>query len=402
VNRHEAPRSASPGQPSAAASPASGPAMGGWPAAPGAGVGPHLVRMLARIVGVTIFVVAALSGVPPARRPVTGVVVAVIVGAMAFAVWNRRAPAWRLLLGLAVATAAADVLYATQPSSVVSVVSLVTVPTALIRLSIRQAAPFVVATIGAVGVIGWLNGRPGAGIGLMAGCLGVSTVGISIRAARERAATAERLLTSERETVEANARTQVLAERQRLAREIHDILAHTLSAQIVQLENARLLLSRGAGPDAVRAQIDQAQRLAREGLAETKRALYSLRGDARPLPQALAALAETAGARLDVEGEPRAVEPEASLAMERTVQEALTNVRKHAPGAAVDVTLRYLPEAFAVEVVDSGGSGPPLSITGSGHGLTGMRERAELLGGRLEAGPDPRGTGYRVALWIPG
>src|SRR5439155_16886870 len=139
------------------------------------------------------------------------------------------------------------------------------------------------------------------GIGLVAGCLGASTIGVSTRAAREWTAAAIRLLSSERETREANARTQVLAERQRLAREIHDILAHTLSAQIVQLENARLLLARGAPAETVRAQIDQAQRLARDGLAETKRALFSLRGEAKPVPEAVRRLAADAGAAYTIE-----------------------------------------------------------------------------------------------------
>ncbi len=235
----------------------------------------------------------------------------------------------------------------------------------------------------------------------MAGCLGASTIGISIRAARERAVTAVRLLESERETREANARMHVLTERQRLAREIHDILAHTLSAQIVRLEGARLLLRRGSPADEVLEQIDQAQRLARDGLAETKRALYSLRGASRPLPEAVAALAETAGAQLRVEGEPAPVEPETSLALERTVQEALTNARKHAPGGAVTVVLRFDPAAYEVEVTDTGAAGgrAPLAGSGGGYGLTGLRERAELLGGELRAGLD--GRGFRVWLRIP-
>jgi signal transduction histidine kinase len=413
VNAHEAPRSASPGQPPEAAPPSAGPpgaaAVGDGPAVEihsadvvadiGLGRGP--VGMAARLLGLTLFIVVSVSASPASQRAVAVALVAAIVGGVAFALWRRPTPVWQVLLGLAVAAAAGDTLYALQPRSIGWVATYVAVPMVLTRLSNRHAIPFVAVAVAAVGLVALLNDSPGAGIGLVAGCLGVSTIGVSIRAARERAASAEQLLASERQTREANARTHVLAERQRLAREIHDILAHTLSAQVVQLENARLLLARGADRDAVRAQIDQAQRLARDGLAETKRALHSLRGEARPLPEALGALAETAGARLRVEGSPGPVEPEASLALERTVQEALTNVRKHAPGATADVTLRFLPDGYAVEVVDTGGGAAPLADTGPGYGLTGMRERAELLGGRLEAGPDPRGTGYRVALWVP-
>jgi signal transduction histidine kinase len=159
-----------------------------------------------------------------------------------------------------------------------------------------------------------------------------------------------------------------------------------------------LLLGRGTPAETVLTEIEQAQRLAREGLAETKRALYSLRGDARPLSETLAGLA--AGATFTVDGDGQPVGPEVSLALERTVQEALTNVRKHVPGARVGVTLRLRAEGYEVEIRDEGASAPSaLADSGDGDGLTGMRERAELLGGRLEAGAV--GRGFRVLLSIP-
>jgi signal transduction histidine kinase len=202
----------------------------------------------------------------------------------------------------------------------------------------------------------------------------------------------------------------VLAERQRLAREIHDILAHTLSAQVVQLEGTRMLLRRGADPEAVLARVEQAQRLARDGLDETRRALDSLRGRARPLAETLPALAADAGAGYTSEGVARDVGPEASLAIVRPVQEALTNVRKHASGAATTVRLRYAPDATTVEIVDTGcreaGEAVAAAVAGvlagpgGGYGLAGMRERAELLGGELSAGPLADG-GFRVRLCIP-
>jgi signal transduction histidine kinase len=198
-------------------------------------------------------------------------------------------------------------------------------------------------------------------------------------------------------------RNQVLAERARIAREIHDILAHSLSAQIVHLEGARLLLDRDGDREQVRDRVDRAQRLARSGLEETRRALVTLRGDAPAPDEAIAALAEefraSTGRHCDVEviGPSRELSPEAGLAVVRTAQEALTNVRRHAPQARAVVRLRYLPTGVVLEVTDTGGPSQPSE--GSGYGLVGMRERAELIGGTLEAGTHE--GGFRVRLEVP-
>jgi signal transduction histidine kinase len=353
-----------------------------------------------RVVGAVAFAIAGFQSTPPHQRWLGLPLVALTIAAGMYAVLFRAGGPVRILLGLALAAACGDAMYLLIPHSVGWVVSFAIVPWSIGRLPARWALPFVIGVIAALAVVGAIRESPAGAVGLVGGCIGFSMIGLSARVARRQAEDARRLLASELATREANARTQVLAERQRLAREIHDILAHTLSAQVVQLESARLMLDRGAAAETVRAQIDQAQRLAREGLAETKRALYSLRGDARPVRDALAGLAATAGASFVAEGDPRAVEPEASLALERTVQEALTNTRKHAPGARVAVTLRLGPDGHQVEVRDDGPREPAvLADSGGGYGLTGMRERAELLGGRLEAGPD--GKGFRVWLWIP-
>ncbi|MFG2043270.1 sensor histidine kinase [Dactylosporangium sp. NPDC048998] len=187
-------------------------------------------------------------------------------------------------------------------------------------------------------------------------------------------------------------RAAALAERARLAREIHDVLAHSLSALSVQLETAAALLERDRTADAA-VIVDRAGRLARDGLTETRRAVSALRGDPVPLPELVGELAAGYRADLDapatfaVEGEPREVSPEAGLALFRGAQEALTNVRKHAPGSAVAVRLEYLPEAVRLTVRNRGPAGPPASGLSSGYGLTGLRERAELSGGTVEAGP---------------
>ncbi|MEU4537418.1 histidine kinase [Streptosporangium sp. NPDC023825] len=204
---------------------------------------------------------------------------------------------------------------------------------------------------------------------------------------------------------EARAGEAVLAERARLAREVHDILAHSQSAQIVHLEGARLLLEQGGDPAAALDRVNRAVRLARAGLEETRRALDALRGQELPLAERLERLAvefrSVTGApcAVSVAGDLGSLEAGARLAVARTAQEALTNVRKHAPGAAVSVALRRAGAWCELEVRDTGGPpGPPASREG-GYGLVGMRERAELIGGSLAARPGAEG--FEVLLRVP-
>ncbi|MEU8609069.1 histidine kinase [Actinoplanes sp. NPDC048791] len=305
-----------------------------------------------------------------------------------------------VLIGLTTAVAAGDVFYALAPRSVGWAVSLVVLPWALGRLPVRWTEVFGLTVVTAVSAIGFLRDSTAVAFGLMAGCLGVTLIGFSVRTARRQAADIARLLVSERAARTAAARSEMLAERQRLAREVHDILGHTLSAQVMCLENALLLLDRDAPKEAVTKQVEQAQRLARAGVMETRRAVYSLRGTARPAPETIERLATEANAEFTCFGEDRAVSPEVALTLERAVQEALTNARKYAPGADVTVHLQFDEEGYGVDVTDTGAREPHVPTdTGTGYGLAGMRERAELLNGRFDAAPF--GEGFRVRLWIP-
>lgn len=192
-------------------------------------------------------------------------------------------------------------------------------------------------------------------------------------------------------------------ERARLAREVHDVLAHTLSALSVQLEGARMLLEERPGDPRALAIMSRAQRLVAAGLAETGQAVAALRGDVPRGPEALRRLAEEfelesgIACRFEVEGTPAPLSAEASLALYRGAQEALTNVRKHAAATDVTVRLRYGGHGAELTVEDRGETKP--SLASSGYGLTGIRERTELLGGRLDAGPTP--DGFRVRLSVP-
>ncbi|MFF4316270.1 sensor histidine kinase [Streptomyces sp. NPDC001507] len=230
--------------------------------------------------------------------------------------------------------------------------------------------------------------------------VGMALAGYVMRLDAEARGSAQRLLAQERAARAAEAESAALAERARIAREIHDVLAHSLSAQMVHLEAARLLIERGADRDQILERVVAARGMARDGLAETRQALSALRGELTPLEDFLTELVgSTDGAEVTVTGERRSLPAEASQTVRRVAQEALTNVRKHAHGAKVQVRLDYSEHEVALNVRDSGGRPGELSGAGAGYGLLGMRERAELLGGSLEAGRDDEG--FEVRLRVP-
>ncbi|MGY5011708.1 sensor histidine kinase [Streptomyces sp. 900105755] len=230
--------------------------------------------------------------------------------------------------------------------------------------------------------------------------VGMALAGYVMRLDAEARGSAQRLLAQERAARAAEAESAALAERARIAREIHDVLAHSLSAQMVHLEAARLLIERGADRDQILERVVAARGMARDGLAETRQALSALRGELTPLEDFLTELVgSTDGAEVTVTGERRSLPAEASQTVRRVAQEALTNVRKHAHGAKVQVRLDYSEHEVALNVRDSGGRPGELSGAGGGYGLLGMRERAELLGGSLEAGRDDEG--FEVRLRVP-
>ncbi len=232
----------------------------------------------------------------------------------------------------------------------------------------------------------------------------VLLIGYSLRLDEEARGAGFRMLAQERAARRAEAESAALAERARIAREIHDVLAHSLSAQLVHLEAARLLVESGAEREAVLERIVSARGMAREGLSETRQALSALRGEMTRPEEFLRDVAASEGARLQVTGEPRRLPAEAGLAVRRVAQEALTNVRKHAPGARVDMEFSYLEGEVELSVHDGGARGHTngLAASGAGYGLLGMRERAELLGGSLEAGPGgPEREGFVVRLRVP-
>jgi signal transduction histidine kinase len=236
--------------------------------------------------------------------------------------------------------------------------------------------------------------------GLAASLTG-ALMGISRRDSVQRTEQAALVQVSEARAEAEQARAELLAGRNHLARELHDVLAHTLSALSLQLEALDALISAGTPitPE-VREQLDRTKRLVRDGLDEARGAVQALREDAPPLEEQLARLTGTRPAGLHVSGTPRPLQPEVSLALYRVAQEALTNVVKHAPGAVANVELCFDDESVILRVSNpASGNGSELASSGGGYGLQGIRERVLLLGGAVDAGPE--GGGWEVRAVVP-
>lgn len=246
--------------------------------------------------------------------------------------------------------------------------------------------------------------------------LGLAFVFVAAAATRSaRAANARTtvLLTELEESRAAQEASAAMAERARLAREIHDILAHSLSGQVMSLEATRMLAERTGADPRVVAEIERAHRLAKDGLAEARRAVGALRGEALPGPERLPQLvrdaqaAQQVRATLEVHGQAQPLGPEAGLCLYRTAQEALTNTAKHAGrGASAHLVLRWSPDTVQLDVTDSRRPGsatapesPTVALPSGGYGLTGLRERAELAGGSLTTGLTE--DGFRLSLTLP-
>jgi signal transduction histidine kinase len=256
-----------------------------------------------------------------------------------------------------------------------------------------------------VGVV-WAMLGASAALGYPAILVGSALVGLTRRQYRAQVAAAEALVAQTRRTESASRRAAALDERTRIAREIHDVLAHALGGLTVQLEAAELLLAERGDVDGALERIRGCRRTAREGLEEARRAVAALRSDPQPLAERLAGLVAShrdQGERgeLIVEGSERELAPEFSLALMRAVQEGLTNARRHAPGSSARVCLVYGRSSTTVTITNDAATRAPAVAADAptgGYGLTGMRERLELAGGGLAAGPSPDGWTLRAEI----
>ena len=319
-------------------------------------------------------------------------------GAMPISASDER----RTILGLLGVTAGAAVLALAQPHGIWLAGPYFVAIMAATRLGRRSGALMLVIGIAPFFIGALIKGDVGTAISVSVGVVPWYLILRLTRLLGER----NRALDASRA---AEASAAVVAERSRIARELHDVLAHSLSALALQLESTRLLArDRDVDSEVARA-IDQAHSLAASGLDDARRAVAAARGDELPGPERLEALAGAFGDQsglpvaVEVRGEPRELPPDARLAVYRTAQEALTNVRRHAAAERVHVCLDFLADHTVLVVEDHGAEGTPApvqpDVAGSGYGLTGMRERAKLLGGELMASPTV--DGFRVELRLP-
>jgi signal transduction histidine kinase len=268
-------------------------------------------------------------------------------------------------------------------------------------------------------------------------------IGLNRRSYRVQAEQSAALLAQHERLRAEQRRADVLDERARIAREIHDVLAHSLGALGIQIQTAKALLTDRGDIDRAVEALATAQRMAADGLTETRRAVHALRVDALPLGEELAAVVDThrqryhVPATLETSGVARALPPDAALALLRTAQEAMVNAAKHASGQRVAVRLDYGENDVRLSVVNGlAGGGTPVQAGGGtpagdgtgasvrngldgggtpagdgtgasvrrpgstgGYGLTGMRERLRLLNGTLLAGP--RENEWAVTAELP-
>jgi signal transduction histidine kinase len=380
---------------------------------------PPVIDAVRFLILIMVLVTVPLS-TPNPRLRTAGVVIAVTLGvaAVAWMIWLATRRRFRLMVtALVVMAVAGGTLAGIATLSPAVAIGCVVAASAGARLSTGASAAITAVTLAAFLITGLVTGAPaGALAGYSAMFIGLWAFGLTRRAYVMRAEEAERALEQTRRALDAETQAAALAERARIAREIHDVLAHSLAAVSVNLQAAEGLLSEipDGSPELAKAIecVERAGAFTREGMAETRRAIMALRGGSAPPPAPLAEqlkrLAAEYGADGDMtvdfslSGTSRPVGAEPGLAAYRTAQEALTNARKHAPGQPVTLSLGFEPAEIVVRVANplpSGETAGPLATAGAGYGLTGLRERAALGGGTLAAGPAD--GQWQVCLRIP-
>ncbi len=376
---------------------------------------PRVLSVVRSVVLLMVFVTVPFAWPGPgAGARGVAIIVTLALSALAWAAWmlgrNRLVV---VVTALTAMGACGGALAGLMPLSTTVAIGCVVCSASGVLLSTAASGAITAQTVAAFLIASLLTQAPAEIVlGYPLTFLGMWAFGLTRHAYLLRAVQAERTLAETRRAREAETHAAALAERARIAREIHDVLAHSLAAVSVNLQAAEGLLAAlpDESPELARAIecVSRAGVFTREGLADARRAIMALRADAPPLPEQLATLTgehQADGeppAEFTVTGEPRPVAAEVGLAAYRTVQEALTNARKHAAGQPVRCDLDFSPTHVTVRIVNTlppAGDVGPLAATGAGYGLTGLRERAALSGGTLTAGPV--GETWQVCLRIP-
>ena len=233
----------------------------------------------------------------------------------------------------------------------------------------------------------------------------LGVVALFLKRARESQDQTEILLAQLEDARDEQARAAAIAERGRIASELHDVLAHSLSGAAIQLQGARKLADRERAAPPLSDAIDRASELVKAGLANARQAVGALRGEALPTVYQLPALIDSykvdmnLDVTLRIEGQERTLPADSSLALYRGAQEALTNVARYAPSACTTVTIRYEPDCTQLSVDNGASATPPRQGMGGSRGLEGLRERIERAGGTMSAGPTE--DGWRVEIEVP-
>jgi signal transduction histidine kinase len=332
---------------------------------------------------------------------------------------------WVVLCVSFVVFAVGSVLMATRPYAALALLSVVAVANALIAgypqsnslalvlVAITDIAvidfrrhgnrPIVAAGIGvaaAYAVSAWWFDQPDSWYFTQLLWTAVLTAfGLNRRQYEVQARQTELLLEQTRLAQSEHTRAAALEERGRIARDLHDVLAHSLGALSVQLEVAEALLDERGDTEGALERVRRSRRLAVQGLTEARNAVAALRADEVPdLAQAVAALAEQhendhgTAVRLSITGQVSRIESGVTVALLNAAREALTNAAKHAPGQPVELVLGF-DDGVRLSVRNKG------TTTGEGFGLAGMRERLALVGGTLAAGPD--GDDWLLVAEVP-
>ena len=343
-----------------------------------------------------------------------GIAVALVVFAVSLALAVRgsfieRSLAVQTSVIAAMGTAGV-VLVALQPRGAAALAGATAVWMAIARLPLHLGVSIGSAVTVGLGLAAGLAGSSATVIVAdLLLCVLLGLVAYFIKQARASQDTTELLLARLEDAREEQLRAAAISERGRIASELHDVLAHSLSGASIQLQGARKLAEREQASPQVRAAIDRAGELVRDGLANARQAVGALRGEELPGVAQLESLVATfrndvnTDVTLEIEGTERPLPADASLALYRGAQEALTNVARYAPGATATVVLRYGSGHTRLTVEDRL-AGPKsnaarLDGVGGGNGLIGMRERLEQAGGTMQAGPTD--TGWRVELDVP-
>lgn len=311
---------------------------------------------------------------------------------------------------IAAVGAAGVALGAVQPRGATGLAAGIAVFMAVARLPPAAGIALAAAVTVALDVATALAGSSSSAV--LAGTLLCVLLGLMARfmkQARESEDRAEMLLAQLEDAQEEQASAAAIAERGRIASELHDVLAHSLSGAAIQLQGARMLADREQAKAPLRAAINRASDLVKVGLADARQAVGALRGEDLPSVAHLESLIESFRAdmnlavTLSIHGSATPLASDADLALYRGAQEALTNVARYAPRASTGVVLRYESARTTLSVENRGpdpsAAGDGLPGVGGGRGLRGMRERVERVGGSMYAGPTDEG--WRVELEVP-